>query len=128
MRTQLARVAALLLVGGAAACSDGPLPIHQPEPMPGPTPFEYPISMWDERVQGETTLLVHVTAVGDVDSARVHTSSGHEELDSAAVAGAFRMRFAPARQGERRIPMWTRLPVRFSVDSAQARASAAGTR
>jgi TonB family protein len=128
MRSQLTWAAALLLAGTAAACSDAALPVHQPEPMPGPTPFEYPISMWDERVQGETTLLVHVTAVGDVDSARVHTSSGHEALDSAAVAGAFRMRFAPARQGDRRIPMWTRLPVRFSVDSAQARTSAAGAR
>ena len=89
--------------------------------MPGSSPFEYPVALWDERVQGETLLLVHVTAVGDVDSAYVHTSSGVAALDSAAVAGALQLRFSPARQGNKRVPMWTKLPVRFSVDSVGAR-------
>jgi TonB family protein len=117
MKPNLSLVLLALMLGTLAACSEAPVPIEHPQPMPGASPFEYPIALWDQRVQGETLLLVHVTAVGDVDSARVYTSSGVAELDSAAVAGAFKLRFAPARQGDRRVPMWTKVPVRFSVDS-----------
>jgi TonB family protein len=121
MKITLRTVGASLVCGVLAGCGEPRTPVEHPQPMPAASPFEYPVALWDRRVQGETVLLVHVTAVGDVDSARVYTSSGHAELDSAAVNGAFKLRFAPARQGDRRVPMWTKVPVRFSVDSLAAR-------
>jgi TonB family protein len=85
--------------------------------MPGPTPFVYPTELWDLKVQGETMLMVRVTELGAVDSAYVVSSSGFREFDSAAVRGVHQLRFSPGRQGQRRIAMWTKVPVRFSLDS-----------
>lgn len=120
MKPNLKMMLGALALGGLAGCAEARIEIEHPAPMPGSSPFEYPVALWDQRVQGETLLLVHVTAIGDVDSAYVHTSSGVAAFDSAAVAGAFHLRFAPARQGDRRVPMWTKLPVRFSIDSVTA--------
>jgi protein TonB len=101
-----------MILAAAAAC--GPKgPIEAPELQAGQAPVEYPVELWDMGLEGETTLMVHVTAGGAVDSVYVHQSSGFEDFDSAAVAGGMRMRFAPARRGGERIDMWTRVPVRF---------------
>jgi outer membrane biosynthesis protein TonB len=54
----------------------------------------------------------------------VYATSGFAAFDSAALAGAPELRFAPAKQGNLRVPMWTRLPVRFSLDSVAAKAAA----
>jgi TonB family protein len=47
----------------------------------------------------------------------VSRSSGYSDFDSAAVNGARRLRFTPGQRGDRRIAMWTKIPVRFSRDS-----------
>ena len=62
-------------------------------------------------------LLLRVNALGQVDSAAIDSTSGYPEFDSAAIQGAHRLRFIAARQGERRVPMWTKVPVRFSRDT-----------
>lgn len=100
-----------------AGCGDAPLPVTQPEPMPGPTPFEYPVALWDQRVTGETLLLVHVSMHGVVDSVTVFNGSGHAEFDEAALNGARKLRFVPGRKGEQPIGMWTKIPVRFNFDT-----------
>jgi TonB family protein len=108
-----------LLCAGSllTACRAEAGEIEVPVPMPDPSPIEYPEALWDRRVQGETELLIHVTEFGDVDSVLVSVASGYAEFDSAAVRGARRLRFTPGRRGERRVAMWTRLPVRFAQDS-----------
>jgi TonB family protein len=107
----------LLLLAGLVSCGGADEPVEHPTPMPGRSPFEYPVALWDQRLEGETMLMVHVTELGQVDSAYVLDSSGFREFDSAAVSGARRLRFVPGRQGERRIPMWTKVPVRFALDT-----------
>lgn len=99
------------------ACSPSDEPIDSPQRMPGPSPFVYPEELWDDQVEGETVLMVHVTVQGGVDSAFVHESSGFAAFDAAAVAGARQLRFTPARQGTRRVPLWARVPVRFVLDT-----------
>lgn len=89
--------------------------------MPDASPFQYPVGLWDQRVQGEALLLVRVTRAGTVDSVTLENSSGHPALDSAALAGAHKLRFVPGKRGERPMDMWTKLPVRFSLDSTAAR-------
>jgi protein TonB len=93
-------------------------PIEPPQLMSAETPFEYPISLWDEEVEGETRLMIHVTALGQVDSAYVKESSGYPAFDSAAVAGAGNLRFTPGRQGEKRVDRWVVLPVKFTREGA----------
>ena len=109
---------ALALV--AAACSEPEPPAEPPTPMPGASPFVYPVELWDQGLEGETMLMVHVTELGQVDSAYVLESSGFEAFDSAAVDGSRRLQFSAARQGDRRVATWTRVPVRFSIDTTAA--------
>ena len=108
----------LPLVLCALACGERVAENEQlPVPISDPSPIEYPVSLWDRDIDGETELLVHVSDMGAVDSVLVSRSSGVEELDSAAVTGARKLRFTPGRRGERRIAKWIRLPVRFTKDS-----------
>lgn len=110
-------LAALGIAVGACVRDDRP--VTQPELMPDPSPFQYPIRLWDLGVTGETVLLLHVTTNGIVDSVTVFHGSGHADFDSAAVAGARKLRFVPGRRGQRPVNMWTKLPVRFSLDSTK---------
>lgn len=105
---------ALLLACGSADEDDY---MEEPVPMPDPTPVQYPVDLWDKGITGETEVLVHVNEYGDVDSAMVARTSGYAEFDSAAVGGARQLRFTPGRRGDRPVPMWTKIPVRFAQDS-----------
>jgi len=98
------------------ACEREALPIQQPVALPDESPFDYPLALWDQGVEGETLLMVRVDEVGNVDSTYVERSSGHAEFDSAAVRGARELRFSPARRGDRPVALWSRLPVRFARD------------
>ena len=81
-------------------------------------PIIYPAELWDQQISGQTMLLLRVNSLGQVDSVAIDSTSGYPEFDSAAIRGARGLRFIAARQGERRIPMWTRVPVRFARDTA----------
>ena len=107
-------IAASVLV----ACDDAP--VVQPSPIEGPSPFQYPVALWDRGVQGETVLMVHVTASGEVDSATVNRSSGQDAFDEAAVRGAYKLRFLPGHRGGEKMALWVKFPVRFTRDTAAA--------
>jgi TonB family protein len=111
-RTKFVLLCTLLL----GACG-GDAAVEEPVPLPDRNAIEYPVALWDRQVQGETEVMIHVDAAGAVDSALVSQSSGYAEFDSAAVRGALKLRFTPGRRGDRRIAMWTRLPIRFAQDS-----------
>lgn len=99
-------------------CSRAPEePIEPPQVLTDSVPFVYPLDLWDHRVNGQVVLLLRVNPLGQVDSVSIDVPSGYPEFDSAAVQGAHKLRFIAARQGERRIPMWTKVPVRFSRDT-----------
>jgi len=98
-----------------------------PAIIPDGSPFEYPAGeLWEAQAEGETMLLVHVTELGDVDSVNVDVSSGHAEFDTAAARGAWKLRFSPARRADRRVPAWTRVPVRFRADTLEAMGTPTG--
>jgi TonB family protein len=108
-----------LLIG--LGCAEPPeVPIEPPQAMSDSMPFVYPVELWDHKISGQTIVLIRVSELGAVDSVMVATTSGYEEFDSAAVQGARTMKFTPGRQGERRVPMWTRMPVRFARDTTKA--------
>ena len=102
----------------ACGGSEEDVPIAPPEAITDSAPFVYPIELWDEKISGETLVLMRISALGEVDSVVVAKSSGYREFDSAAVQGARVMKFTAGRQGERRVAMWTKLPVRFARDTA----------
>ena len=103
----------LVAAGFLAACA-GEGEIEQPAPLYGEVPIEYPLHLWDQDMEGETLLRVRVTDTGSVDSVEVMESSGYQDFDAAAVDGARKLRFTPARQDGERIRVWARVPVHFS--------------
>lgn len=78
-------------------------------------PFRYPVSLYLNKVQGNVLLRLFVDADGRVvsDSTRIIEPSGHTALDSAAVAGATRLRFRAARLRGTAIPVSLLFPVHF---------------
>lgn len=88
--------------------------IAPPTPVSATLHIEYPAESWERGVEGETVLKVLVARDGGVDSVIVAESSGHAELDSAAVRGAREARFEAARGDGGPARVWTRLPVRFA--------------
>lgn len=105
--------APVLLLTALSACA-GDQEIDQPSPLVAQMPIVYPLSLWDQDIEGETLLRVRVTDTGVVDSVEVMDSSGYVAFDSAAIAGARELRFEPARRDGERIRVWAEVPVHFS--------------
>lgn len=119
---------ALLTLAATWACADTVRPVagrlrlgvrarsfRVPVPQNESSPFRYPRSAWERGVGGECRLRIHIGRGGSVDSAYVLESSGHAALDSAALAGARRLRYRPAMQGGETVAVWAVLPVRFPM-------------
>lgn len=101
---------ALLLALGCGARGE----VEEPVPLYGDVPVDYPTDLWDADVEGQTVLRVRVTETGGVDSVEVLEPSGYPAFDSAAVRGALRLQYRPARRGGRRITVWAEVPVHFT--------------
>jgi protein TonB len=63
-------------------------------------PIAYPPALFEQRVEGDVTLRLFVDSTGKLvpESTRVAEPSGYPALDSAALAGAPALRFAPAKR------------------------------
>lgn len=107
------RFSRTLAVAVLAACSSPPdgtmdLPAGQganpargddaPVPLDAQSPVEYPSALYDQAIGGTVVLRLFVTETGAVvpESTRVQESSGYPALDSAALAAAPKLRYAPA--------------------------------
>ena len=63
-------------------------------------PIAYPPSLFERKVEGDVTLRLFVDSTGKLipESTRVAEPSGYPALDSAALAGAPALKFAPAKR------------------------------
>src|SRR3989441_9739913 len=63
-------------------------------------PIAYPPALFDQKVEGDVTLRLYVDSTGKLlpESTRVAEPSGYPALDSAALAGAAALRFAPGKR------------------------------
>jgi TonB family protein len=79
------------------------------------SPFYYPESAWNQRIQGNVTLRLHVDASGRAvrDSTTVSRTSGVPSLDSAALEGSLKLRFRPARRNGSPLGVSLLFPVHF---------------
>lgn len=99
-------VAAFVLVatacGGSAAPSNSTAaPAEEPPVALNAEPaVQYPPDLYDQRVEGDVVLRLFADSTGRLvsESTRVAESSGFALLDSAAVKGVARLRYAPARR------------------------------
>lgn len=94
----------LAACGGDEPAEDGaPAPPvgFEPPVLTNPDPpVRYPAELFEDRVEGVVMLYLFIDSTGAIvpDSARVHETSGHALLDSAALAGVGDFHFAPARR------------------------------
>lgn len=102
----------LFLVVGSLACGGEETPEVDPgtDAMPpeyeppvalnAVSPVEYPVDLFEQRVEGTVLLRLYLLDDGTVveDSTQIAEGSGNSTLDSAALAGVARMTFAPARR------------------------------
>jgi protein TonB len=118
----------LLLLLVAPACAPAPA-LNVADTLPVLTtdavPFRYPLELYEQRVQGDVTLRLHVDTAGVVvpESLRIAESSGQPLLDSAAIQGAPALLFRPARLGGRAVSLTVLFPVRFRVPTTPRSAS-----
>jgi TonB family protein len=102
---------AVVLIGvfgcrGSAPQSDGQAGQAAPPESEAPValnpemPIAYPPALFEQRVEGDVTLRLFVDSTGKLmpESTRVAEASGYPALDSAALAGAGALRFAPAKR------------------------------
>ena len=85
---------------GAADGSGAPSDQDPPVALNGDSPIQYPPRLYDQKVEGDVVLRLFVDSGGRLlpESSRVAESSGYTALDSAALTGARKLRFAPARR------------------------------
>jgi TonB family protein len=120
------RRALALLALWSLACGGDEAPQGAPAAVPPPeletpvavnadAPVSYPAALFDQRIEGDVLLRLFVDSTGAVvpESTRVVETSGYPALDSAALAGARDLRYAPAKR--RGIPVATAFlqPIQF---------------
>jgi protein TonB len=90
-------------------------------------PIAYPPALFEDRIEGDVVLRMFVDTAGRLvpESTRVAESSNYSALDSAALAGSTKLRFAPAKR--RGVPVATAFlqPVEFRYLGAGAARGAA---
>lgn len=76
-------------------------------------PFRYPPALYARKVQGNTTLRIHIDADGNVvpESTTVAEPSGEPSLDSAAVVGSRELQFVPAKKNGEGVALSILFPV-----------------
>jgi len=86
---------------GAPASQAAPPPESEaPVALNPDVPVAYPVALFEQKVEGDVTLRLFVDSTGKLipESTRVAEPSGYPALDSAALAGAATLRFAPAKR------------------------------
>lgn len=98
-----------------------PKPVVQPLPLvPPKIMFQvlptYPESALSEGVEGRVLLSLFVRSDGKVEKAKIVETSGHSELDNAALQAGKGWIFEPARRGAQPIESWFKIPVKFVLE------------
>jgi len=92
------------------------------------SPIQYPPRLYDQKVEGDVMLRLFVDSAGRLvpESSRVAESSNYPALDSAALSGARKLRFAPARRHGLSIATAFLQPVEFRHPQAGGAVSRGG--
>ncbi len=80
---------------------------------------DYPERARREGKEGRVLLRVLVDIDGRSEIVQIDTSSGSELLDQAARDAVKRWRFAPARDGDKAVASWIKIPIEFRLSDAR---------
>jgi protein TonB len=76
---------------------------------------QYPTILRDAGIGGTVQVDFFIDTNGRVGNAFVNTSSGHQQLDDAALRVAETYRFRPAQNRDQIVPVWVTFPITFRV-------------
>jgi protein TonB len=76
---------------------------------------EYPPLLRDAGIGGTARVWFFIDEEGRVQDRRLDESSGHAQLDEAAMAVASLMRFTAALNRDKKVPVWVAFPITFQV-------------
>ena len=76
---------------------------------------EYPPLLRDAGIGGTARVWFFIDEEGRVQDRRLDGSSGHAQLDEAAMAVASIMRFTAALNRDKKVPVWVAFPITFQV-------------
>ena len=76
---------------------------------------EYPPSLRDAGIGGTATLWFFVDEAGKVAETRIHTGSGHDALDEAAMRVADELIFSPAMNEGDAVEVWITMDITFKT-------------
>jgi protein TonB len=94
-------------------------PDYRADYLNNPRP-SYPQAARRMGFQGKVVLNVEVLATGRAGQVQLHTSSGHEILDNAALQTVKTWHFSPARRLGQAVTEWFLVPVNFSLEDENA--------
>jgi periplasmic protein TonB len=75
----------------------------------------YPPLLRDAGIGGTPTVWFFIDEDGRVLRTQMHESSGHGALDEAALRVAEMMRFSPAMNRDKKVPVWVSIPIVFQA-------------
>ncbi len=78
---------------------------------------EYPSILRDAGIGGQVMVWFFISETGEVLDARINESSGHVQLDEAALKVADVYKFSPALNRDQRVQVWLSLPITFQVSN-----------
>jgi len=78
---------------------------------------EYPSILRDAGIGGQVVVWFFISETGQVLDRRVSQSSGHTQLDEAALSVASVYRFSPALNRDQTVQVWIQLPITFQVQN-----------
>lgn len=76
---------------------------------------EYPAMLRDAGIGGTVTVYFFIDETGKVGETQINQSSGHAQLDEAALAVADIMQFTPAQNRDTNVAVWVSFPILFQV-------------
>ena len=75
----------------------------------------YPPDLRDAGIGGSAVVWFYISDTGRVLHSEIDESSGHEELDEAALKVATVFRFTPGMNRAEPVPVWIHLPITFAA-------------
>jgi len=75
----------------------------------------YPPLLRSAGIGGTVRVFFFINENGTVEDYRISQSSGHAQLDEAALAVAGLYRFSPALNRDKKVPVWVLFPIEFQV-------------
>lgn len=76
---------------------------------------DYPPLLRDAGIGGQVLVWVFIDDEGTVLKTQVKEGSGYDALDQAALGVAAGMRFRPAQNRDKKVPVWVEIPVVFTA-------------